>query len=91
MSDWTPQDYAIFLPLFATTLGGIYLTVVRPLLTQITELVAAIRANTVATDTSAKAQTSNAVATALNTEATKQVAEALPASPVTVINNPPPV
>ena len=49
-------------------------------------LIRALRENTAATDTSAKAQASNAVATDANTAI---VAAALPASPVTVNVSPP--
>lgn len=88
--DWTPQDWAIFLPLLATTLGGLYLTVVKPLLTQLKELVLALRQNTTATNTSADNLATTAAAVTENTVVTKAVADALPNGPVTVNVSQPP-
>lgn len=85
MSEWSPQDWGTFLGVLVTTLTGLYLGVVRPLLVQFKELILALKANTESTDVSARAQASNATATVQNTEVTKAVAERLPASgPVTV-------
>lgn len=61
-----------------------YVTVGRPLLAQIRELIIALKDNTAATDTSAAALTTTATAVEANTVVTKAVAEALPTGPVTV-------
>ena len=69
-------------------LVALRMQVIEPLIRAMREsrepLVAALVANTEATDVSAKAMTTTAVAVDQNTVATNQVAAALPASPTTV-------
>lgn len=76
--------------LLAVTLPAFYLTVGRPFLVQIKELIEALKENTGATNTSADAMTTTADAVTANTVATKAVAEAIPNAPVTVNVSPPP-
>lgn len=84
MSEWSLQDWLTFIAASGAAALAFYTGVVRPTLAQIKELIVALKDNTASTDVSARAQTSNAAATAENTEATRVVAKALPASPVTV-------
>lgn len=74
MSTWTVQDWVTFIGVASAALSGAYLTVVRPLLAQLKELIVALHENTGATNVSATALTTlkpvveaNTVATAAGT------------------------
>ena len=81
MSDWTPQDWGVFLTLAGTAATGFYLSVVRPLLAQLRDLIAALRENTSATDTSAAALTVLAPVVTTNSVVTQAASDALQDGP----------
>lgn len=90
-SAWNINDWVIALGTILGSLTAFYLTVGRPLLQQLKELIVALKSNTAATDVSAAAMSTTAVAVDANTVVTKQAADALVTSPVTVnVATPPP-